>query len=238
MSYTNSPLVSCTRLSPHNSGTRTRPIDRITPHHAVGQMSARAICEEFIARNCSANYTIGYNGEVGMSVPESMVAKTSGSYDNDSRAVTIEVADEPNPPYKVNAAAYERLIELCVDICKRNGKDRLVWIDDKDKALAYRQKPNEMLLTVHRWFQYTLCPGQTLLDSMPDLAEKVTAELQKDAKPKLDNTPSKWAKEAVEWAIDNGLMAGDKNGDLMLRSPITREQFCVILKRYHDKFNK
>lgn len=237
MNYTNSPLVTYTRLSPHNSGTRTHAIDRITPHHAVSQMSARAICAEFMGtRICSANYVIGYNGEVGMSVPEDTVAKTSGSYDNDSRAVTIEVADEATWPYKVNAAAYERLIELCVDICKRNGKDRLVWIDDKDKALAYSQKPNEMLLTVHRWFQYTLCPGQTLMDSMPDLAKKVTAELQKDAKPKLDNTPSKWAKEAVEWAIDNGLMAGDKNGDLMLRSPITREQFCVMLKRYHDTF--
>jgi hypothetical protein len=195
-------------------------------------MSARAICEEFIIRNCSANYAIGCNGDVGMSVPEGMVAKTSGSYANDSRAVTIEVADEPNPPYKVNAVAYERLIELCVDICKRNGKDRLVWIGDKDTALAYSQKPNEMLLTVHRWFQYTLCPGETLLDSMPDLAEKVTAELQKDAKP--DNTPSKWAAESVAWAIDNGLMAGGSNGDLMLHSPITREQMCVILKRFHD----
>ena len=47
-----------------------------------------------------------------------------------------------------------------------------------------------------------------------------------------------FVKGAVEWAQENGLMVGDANGDLMLRSPLTREQFCVMLKRYHDKFSK
>lgn len=42
----------------------------------------------------------------------------------------------------------------------------------------------------------------------------------------------------IPGAVDNRLMEGGTNGDLMLRSPITREQFCVMLKRYHDKFIK
>lgn len=54
----------------------------------------------------------------------------------------------------------------------------------------------------------------------------------------LDNAPAAWSKECVEWAIQNGLMVGDDRGDLMLRSPLTREQFCVMLKRYHDTFSK
>ena len=52
-----------------------------------------------------------------------------------------------------------------------------------------------------------------------------------------DNTPANWSKEAAEWAIENGILLGDAAGDLMLRSPLTREQFCVMLKRYHDHFN-
>ena len=56
-------------------------------------------------------------------------------------------------------------------------------------------------------------------------------------KSNLDNTPATWSKEGVEWAVVEGLMAGDANGNLMLRSPITREQFCVMLKRYHDKYH-
>ena len=35
MPYTNSPMVSYTKLSPNHSGQRTHSIDRITPHCAV-----------------------------------------------------------------------------------------------------------------------------------------------------------------------------------------------------------
>lgn len=55
---------------------------------------------------------------------------------------------------------------------------------------------------------------------------------------KLDNTPASWSKESVDWVLQNKLMVGDNRGDLMLRSPLTREQFCVILKNYHDAFHK
>jgi len=36
MGYTNSDLVSYTKISPNNSGPRTMSIDRITPHCIVG----------------------------------------------------------------------------------------------------------------------------------------------------------------------------------------------------------
>ena len=53
---------------------------------------------------------------------------------------------------------------------------------------------------------------------------------------KLDNDPADWSREAVTWATENDLLLGDAAGDLLLRSPLTREQFCVMLKRYHDHF--
>ena len=39
MAYTNSPLVSYTKLSPNHSVQRTHSIDRITTHCVVGQCS-------------------------------------------------------------------------------------------------------------------------------------------------------------------------------------------------------
>ena len=51
---------------------------------------------------------------------------------------------------------------------------------------------------------------------------------------KMDNTP-KIRKEAVEWAQANGILIGNKDGDLMLSSPCTREQMVVFLFRYHRK---
>ncbi len=54
---------------------------------------------------------------------------------------------------------------------------------------------------------------------------------------KLDNTPDAWAKDAVEWAVKNGIMKGDANGDYKLRSNITRQELLVMLHNY-DKYKK
>lgn len=43
MTYTNSKMVSYTRLSPNHSGQRTHSIDRITPHCVVGQCSVETL---------------------------------------------------------------------------------------------------------------------------------------------------------------------------------------------------
>ena len=73
---------------------------------------------------------------------------------------------------------------------------------------------------------------------MGDLAEKVTAALGGQISVTLDNTPATWSKEAVNWALENHLLLGDENGDLKLRGHLTREQFCVMLKRYHNMIQK
>lgn len=80
--------------------------------------------------------------------------------------------------------------------------------------------------------------GQVYFDKYGKASQPAKAETPVLEMPKLDNTPAAWSREAVEWATGSGLMVGDANGDLMLRSPITREQFCVMLKRYHDTFAK
>ena len=68
MVYTNSSLVSYTKLSPNHSGQRTHSIDRITPHCVVGQCSVETLGNIFlpISRQASSNYGIGVDGRVGM----------------------------------------------------------------------------------------------------------------------------------------------------------------------------
>ena len=101
----------------------------------------------------------------------------SSSNANDQRAVTIECASDKTEPYAFNSTVYNKLIELCADICRRNDKNKLVWISDKNKALAYNPAANEMLLTVHRWFANKSCPGDWMFDRMGDLAQKVNEKL-------------------------------------------------------------
>lgn len=186
MAYTNSPLVSCTKLSPNNSGARTHSIDRITPHCVVGQCSAETIGNIFVnpSYQASSNYGIGYDGRVGMYVEEKNRSWCSSSYANDQRAVTIECASDATAPYTFRDVVYQKLIALCVDICKRNGKKKLLWFSDKTKALNYEPKSDEMVLTVHRWFANKSCPGDWMYSRMSDLANKVTAQLNgEEAQP-------------------------------------------------------
>ena len=159
MSYTNSPLVVYTKLSPNHSGQRTHAIDRITPHCVVGQLTVESLGNIFAKSSyeASSNYGIGTDGKVALYVEERNRSWCSSSNANDQRAVTIECASDDKHPYTMNDKVYSALIKLCVDICKRNGKTKLLWFADKNKALNYPPKSDEMILTVHRWFANKAC---------------------------------------------------------------------------------
>ncbi len=180
MAYTNSSMVVYTKLSPNHSGQRTHAIDRITPHCVVGQCTAEGLGEWFEKQStqASSNYGIDKDGRVGMYVEEKNRSWCSSSNANDQRAITIECASDTTEPYAFRDIVYKRLIELCIDICKRNGKNKLIWFGDKDKTLNYSPKSGEMILTVHRWFANKSCPGNWMYARMGDLADKVTKALR------------------------------------------------------------
>lgn len=96
MAYTNSSLVSYTKLSPNHSGQRTHSIDRITPHCVVGQLSAESICGCFTSpsRQASCNYGIGTDGRISLCIEEKNRSWCSSSNANDQRAITIECASD------------------------------------------------------------------------------------------------------------------------------------------------
>ena len=184
MSYTNSPLATYKKLSPCNSGTRTHSIDRITPHCVVGQASVEGLGELFqnYSRQTASNYGIGADGRIGLYVEEKDRSWCSSSNANDQRAITIECASATKPPYEMRDAVYESLVKLCVDICKRNGKTKLLWLGSKEKTLSYEPFPNEMVLSAHRWFASKSCPGEWLYSRFGDLANRVTRELNVSTK--------------------------------------------------------
>lgn len=179
MGYTNSSLVDCTVKSPNHSGTRTHSIDRITPHCVVGQLSAESIggCFTSKSRQASCNYGIGKDGRVCLIVDEANRSWCSSSNANDQRAITIECASDKTEPYTMNNAVYSKLVKLCIDICKRNGLKKVLWISDKAKSLAYTPKSGECVLTVHRWFANKSCPGNWLYNRMAQLAADINAGL-------------------------------------------------------------
>lgn len=174
MAYTNSSLVDYKILTDMNSGQRDHIIDTVTIHCVVGQTSADSLGYYFRTIEASSNYGVGYDGKIGLYVEEKNRAWTTSSYANDRRAVTIEVASDTFEPYKVTAAAYNALIKLVADICKRNGIKRLKWSTNKNERMNHLNGCN---MTVHRDYANKSCPGDYLYGKMGDIAAKVNAIL-------------------------------------------------------------
>lgn len=175
MAYTNSSLVTYKRLTNNRTSPRNHAIDTITIHCIVGQWTAKQGCDYFATtdRQCSANYVVGKDGSIGLSVEEKDRSWCSSNAANDNRAITIEVASDTSHPYAVTDKAYEALIKLVADICKRNGIKKLLWKADKS-LVGQVDKQN---MTVHRWFANKACPGDYLYNRHGEIAEKVNAIL-------------------------------------------------------------
>ena len=174
----NSPLVTYTKLTENKTSPRNHKIDTITIHCIVGQWTAKQGCDYFAntKRQASANYVVGRDGSIGLSVNESDRSWCSSNSSNDHRAVTIEVASDTSHPYAVTDAAYKALIQLVADICKRNGIKQLLWKGDKS-LIGQVDKQN---MTVHRWFAAKACPGDYLYSRHGDIASKVNAILAEE----------------------------------------------------------
>lgn len=179
MPYSNSSLVSYTNISANKYSPRSHVIDRFTPHVFVGQITAKRGVDYFKneVKNASANYIIGFDGKIGLSVEEKDAAWTSSSEENDRRAVTVEIASETTDPYAITDEAYKSLVNLAVDVCRRNGKKKMLWFGDKEKTLSYNPASHEMVITVHRWFKNKACPGNYLYNKLGQFASEVTAIL-------------------------------------------------------------
>ena len=182
----NSSLVDLTILSPNHSGARKQAITRITVHCTACLVSAYRLGNIFLprARNASCNYGIGTDLRIVMCVPEGYRSWCSSSNDNDQRAITIEAASDNKAPYKFAPGVYEKTIDLCVDICKRNGKKKVIYISDQITALKYKPADDEMLLTFHRWFSKTKsCPGDWFMARAASFAKAINDRLNPTPEP-------------------------------------------------------
>lgn len=176
MGFTNSSLVSYTKISPNRTKNRNHAIDTITIHCVVGQCSVETLGNIFAptSRQASSNYGVGYDGRIGMYVEEKDRSWCSSNAANDHRAITIEVASDTTHPYAVKDKALAALIELVADICKRNGIKKLVWSTNKDDRVNHRNGCN---MTVHRDYANKSCPGDYLYNKHGYIAAEVNKRL-------------------------------------------------------------
>jgi len=165
----NSSLVQYTKISPNSTNPRRKKIKKITIHHMAGPLSVE-VCGDIFARperRASSNYAVGADGRIAMYVEEKNRAWTSSNSANDDEAITIEVANSAvGGDWPVSDKVLARTIDLCVDICKRNGIDKLVYTGDKSGNL-----------TRHDMFANTVCPGPYLGSKFPYIVAEVNKRL-------------------------------------------------------------
>ena len=184
MTMSNSPLVSYTQISPNKNSPRKYPISKITLHHMAGNLSLQAFGNLVAkpSRQMSANYAVDINGNIGLYCDEGDRSWCSSSPSNDHRAITVEIANNTfAPSWTVSDATLNAVIDLCVDICKRNNMPGLTWTGDSSGTL-----------TCHYMFANTECPGPYLKSKMAWIAEEVTRRVNNESYNTLvflDRTP-------------------------------------------------
>ena len=178
----NSSLVNYTRISPNSTNPRNHKIDTITIHHVAGVATVEGLGSVFANANrqASSNYGIGSDGRIGLYVDEANRSWCSSNSANDNRAITIEVSNsKKGGNWPVSDKVLAKLIDLCVDICQRNGIEKLNYTGDKTGNL-----------TRHNMFAATTCPGAYLQGKFPYIAEEVNKRLNAAAAPKEEKEES------------------------------------------------
>lgn len=230
----NSLLATYTRLSPNKTSPRNHIIDTITIHCAVGQFTAKQILDmsHFVtynsAKGSSCNYAVGYDGSIGLGVEEKDRSWCSSSGSNDHRAVTIEVVSDTTHPYAVTDKAFKALIELCVDICKRNNIEELKW--EGDKSLIGQVDRQNM--TVHRWFANKACPGDYLYNRHGQIAKEVNARLKGVL---FTDVAGHYAENHIMGLSSRGVITGYEDGTFKPDVSITRAEFASMIVNSLEK---
>lgn len=166
----------------------------------AGNLSVETCGRVFQTRSASANYGVGTDGRVGLYVDEGDRSWASSSRDNDHQAVTMEIANDGGAPdWHVSDTALQKCIELCADICKRNGIASLDYTNDENGNL-----------TRHNMFAATTCPGPYLQGKFPYIASEVNKI--------LGGTATDSSSPDVIYKVQTGAFANKDNAEKLLES--------------------
>ena len=252
----NSKLVVYTKLSPHCTKPRQGKIKGISIHTMAGPGSVEGCGQVFQTSEASSHYGIGPDGRIGHYVLEENRAWCC-SHKVDHEVVTIEVSSIQSyqEPYECTDAAFESLINLCVDICQRNGIRELIWKEGKQYCPAFTGDWAVCNMVPHRYTtdKGKSCPGNYLFGKYGEIAKLVNARLkgededmdinkllqemtdeqayqiyQKAIQHIVTLPEPEWSQEEGAWkkAKETGVMDGTSP-----ERPLKRDEFAAVLNR-------
>ena len=161
----------------YQKGRAGQKVCKITIHQMAGKLTGKQCAVNIfgkVGRKASANYCIGYQGDIVCNVEEENRAYTSSSAWNDNRAITIEVSNSANGTSNITNESWNSLLNLCTDICRRYGF-KLVYDNTKNGSL-----------TRHDMFANTSCPGAYIKSKLPELVRIVNERLGEGEKEEFN----------------------------------------------------
>ena len=177
--------------------------------HSTGNPSSTARNERGWLTNPSNNRTASWHivvdeREAIEAIPLNEVAFHAGTAAGNNTSIGLEICESGNREKTLAHAA-----EVAASILKKYG-----WgVDRLRRHYDWSKKNCPRILSANNWAGWN------------DFKKLVQKELSK-----MSNTPSKWAKEAWEWAKKEGLFDGTNP-----QGQVTREQLAVILYRQAQK---
>lgn len=182
MKMSRSPYIDNVVLTDKHSGKRTHKVQAFVLHIMAAKWTGRRCAEYFRdtpSREASANYCIGYDGDVALNVEEHNRAWTSSSAWADNRALTYELANsETGHPWKVSDKTLNKAIKMLAEHHKRYGLKKCTYTGDTNGTI-WR----------HDWFANTTCPGPYLGGLLNHIAEEVNKILRGEDKPVKPSAP-------------------------------------------------
>lgn len=164
----NSSLATTHYWTSNYSSRNGKKISKIIIHHMAGNGDAKSCYNAWKTREGSAHYCISSKGQIGQCIDEKYRAWSVANAAADSIAVTMELANDggASTNWHVSDKAIAACIELCVDICKRNGIKKLNFTGNSNGNLV-----------MHRYYMATACPGAYLASKFKYIADQVNKKL-------------------------------------------------------------
>ena len=202
MKMSRSPYIDNVVLTNKHSGKRTHKVQAFVIHHMAAVWTGKRCAEYFRdtpSRQASANYCIGYDGDVALNVEEGNRAWTSSSNWADQRAITYELSNSKSGhPWEVSDKTINKAIIMLAEQHKRYGLKEASYTGDT-KGTLWR----------HDWFASTNCPGPYLGGKLSYMADEINKILRGEDKVSTPNkkpvTVSKKSNEQVAQEVYNGL---------------------------------
>ena len=166
----NSQLATYKHFTSNMSyGRGGKKIDKIFVHHMAGNLTVEQCGRVFDNNPASAHY--GINGsKIGQYVDESNTAWHCGNFAYNQRSIGIECANDGGAAknWHVSDTTINTLIKLLVDICLRNGIEKLKYTGDLSGNLC-----------MHCMTMATACPGGYLKTKFKYIANEVNKRISK-----------------------------------------------------------